>query len=179
MEYYLTQTYHLCRQVCCIDEFWFVTARIRRMTGGYAFTKVCLLTKGPQALWVCPVRAGWMGVHPPPPSRDGGYPPFITGWGYPCPVGTGWGTPAPLPLREWMTLGWTGYAAGGMPLAVSRSCTFLLQICLAKTFFRNVHILDKIKKTIPCPIQRTLRISQLKDNEVYFYSKHFICTTFH
>ena len=68
---------------------WFLTltaACIRRMMGGYVFTRICLLTyRGYPILLTAgtPIWPMW-GIL--------GYP-IRTGWGSPLPIQTGWGTP--------------------------------------------------------------------------------------
>ena len=83
-------------QIAMHWNFVFITARIRRMTGGYVFTGVCCLSTlagggGSQ------VRTGWV----PPPIQDrtglGTPPPSSTGWGTPLiQYRSGWGTPSPI-----------------------------------------------------------------------------------
>ena len=77
------------------------TTRVRSTTGGYVFTRICLLTRG------VPTLDWGGGVYLLLPLVGGTYP----GRGaYP----------------GWVYLPWTGYAMGGTPLAASCRRTFLL-----------------------------------------------------
>ena len=123
------------------------TARVRRMMGGYVFTRVCLLTGGIGWGGGYPIPPDWGGEGTPSfPMRRGRYPivlgkgtpsqqrgphPRLDGdtshqdWmGYPQPLSnrTGWELHPPPPG---MVGSLTGYAAGGTPLAVSHRRTFL------------------------------------------------------
>ena len=126
-----------------------------RTTGGYVFTGVCLLTRRgwypslwshvpSQPLVPCPLWGRypslWSHVlswgvwySSPVTCPAGGYPGPVTGpaRGYPStgvpPSCWDWGTPS-----GWDCPG-TGYAAGGMPLAVYHRRTFLLSIASWRT----------------------------------------------
>ena len=104
---------------------WFITARVRSTTGGYFFTRVCLLT-GEYLPWV--VGAGYL------PWMGGTY----LGWGVPTLDGvptlacggtylghgctySGWG----MPTLDGGHLPWTSYPAGSTPLVASHRRTFL------------------------------------------------------
>ena len=102
----------LFRLVADLTDMYFITARIRRMMGGYVFKGFCLFT-----FW---------GV--PPSFLMGGTPSFLMG--VPPPIKTGWGYPhqnwmGVLPPQDRMGLppirtGW------GTCLLLSRRRTFLL-----------------------------------------------------
>ena len=82
--------------------FVLVTARIRRMTGDYVFTRVCLSTRG--GLPPSFLRGDYpilpVGV---PPSFLMGLGTPILPWGTPIgtPVRTGWGNPL-VPHQSWV-----------------------------------------------------------------------------
>ena len=81
------------RNVNVANHTQIVTTRIRRMTGSYVFTRICLLasrvnTPPPSFLMGGTPHRDWMGIHSP----------VSTGWGYPPPnrpIEAGWGYPLP------------------------------------------------------------------------------------
>ena len=125
----------------------FFTARIRRMTGGYVFTGVCLFN-----FWggvpPSPLTGGTpsfpMGGTPFPGLDEGGTPCPNLGRGYPPPSGPGKGVPPPLPgpgkgvsPRPDLSLD----RRGGLPPTgtAQRVLATRLQICFFQIYFLINH----------------------------------------
>ena len=96
-----------------------ITARVRSTTE-VMFSQVCVCSGGGGGVYPISIPQNFNWSHAPsegtpvtgPRSQDGITPPLAT---------TGWGTTP-----------WTGYAAGGTPLAVSHRTTFLFNNKISK-----------------------------------------------
>ena len=148
----------------------FIITHIWKTTGGYVFTRICLLTP-----WGGTSSGQWRGY---PNLADGGTPQVRTGWGYP-PLGLDRGTPHQNWMRvppSWLdgVLPWSrldgvpphphqeirrqnSYAAGSMPLVFTQVNFLVDNIFVSfKTGGGIVIITRIIIWTNPCTIPESL-----------------------